>query len=174
MAEKVSEAPVDPLPPAFRMNPAVVRILLVCAAALVLPLALAVTGFTGIWKGTSKAADQAETVEPPGLRQTLEVIANGTLPEPTIDGGIRRFVFEKSEGFEKTVEEIQLLISRTRATAMQADESSSRWIVQVPAGEAPVFDTVLSSLRPAQLPSYPIQDRSDQVVFYEINLSRVP
>ena len=168
-----SESSVEPALPKFRMNAAAAKMLMICGVALLLPITLAVIGFSNIRKESASNADAAGLeAEPGGLRQTLEAIADEKLPAPKIESGARRFVFEKSAAFEQTVEELHDLIARSHGTAMQTDDS--RWIVQVPAAEAQKFDESLGSLKPVQLPSYPIQDKSEEVVFYEINLTRVP
>jgi hypothetical protein len=168
-----SESSVEPALPKFRMNAAAAKMLMICGVALLLPITLAVIGFSNFRKESTANADAAGLeAEPGGLRQTLEAIADEKLPAPKIEGGARRFVFEKSATFEQTVEEIHGLITRSHATAMQTDDS--RWIVKVPSAEAEKFNESLASLQPVQLPSYPIQDKSKEVVFYEINLRLVP
>jgi len=157
------------------MNAAAAKMLMICGLALLLPITLTVIGFSNLRKESAANADAVgPEAEPAGLRQTLEAIADEKLPPPKIEGGARRFVFEKSAAFEQTAQQIQGIIARSNATAMQTDDSRSRWIVQVPAAEAQKFDESLGSLKPVQLPSYPIQDKSEEVVFYEINLTRVP
>jgi len=175
MNSNLPETSSDPAPPKFRMNAAAAKMLMICGLALLLPITLTVIGFSNLRKESAANADAVgPEAEPAGLRQTLEAIADEKLPPPKIEGGARRFVFEKSAAFEQTAQQIQGIIARSNATAMQTDDSRSRWIVQVPAAEAQKFDESLGSLKPVQLPSYPIQDKSEEVVFYEINLTRVP
>ena len=174
----VADSFPDAIPPKFHMNRSVLRMLMVCGVALILPITLAVIGFSGLRKGASGEAGASAQGdaggEIAGLRETLETIANEKLPAPGIDGGTRRFVFEKSATYEKTADAIRQLLSSPEATAIPTDESRSRWIVKVPAASAKKFDETLTALKPVQLPSYPILDKSEEVIFYEINLTRVP
>jgi len=148
--------------------------LLLCAVALALPVALAVLGFSGM-KGKSQA-QPAETAAPQAeaFRGALESIADEKLPKPTLDTGARRFVFEKSEKFEETAQAVEKLLRSPEVIAVSTDDSNFRWIVQVPSESVGEFDQALFSFKPVAMPNYPIEDKSEKMVFYEIKIQKTP
>jgi hypothetical protein len=166
----------DELAPRFQLNGAVFKMLAVCAMALGLPIAVAVLGFWGIRdQAKESAAAQGAPIADSageGLRNSLESIAEEKLPSPRIDSGTRRFVFEKSDAYGQTAETIREILKSPDAVAISTDDTNTRWIVKVPSHTAQAFDWQLAQLHPVQLPSYPIDDRTDNFVFYEINLVR--
>jgi hypothetical protein len=168
-----TEAP-ECIEPKFQFNRSALKMLLLCAGALALPVALAVLGFSGM-KGKSQA-QTAETAAPQtdSFRGALESIADEKLPKPTLDTGARRFVFEKSEKFEETSQAIQKLLRSPEVIAVSTDDSNFRWIVQVPSNSVGEFDQALSLLKPVAMPNYPIQDKNEKMVFYEIKVQRSP
>lgn len=178
MKNSGSVSQADEITPKFRLNGAALQMLAVCAAALGLPIAVTLLGFWGI-RGPAKESATTQAVPSAvsagdGLRNTLESIADEKLPNPKIDSGTRRFVFGRSQTDEQTAETIRAILKSPDAVAISTDEMNTRWIVKVPSHTAQAFEWQLAQLNPVQLPSYPIDDKIDNIVFYEINISEIP
>ena len=167
--------------PRFRFNVQVFQIFGLVIIALALPFTILILGLLDIRKNTkpsgttiSEASTQTAT-EAPGLRATLDSIAESKLPMPALDDGIRRFSFilRKSNNSDS---EASLRSALNRVGAICVDTSKDhveKFLARVSLEKAQEFELTLISLDPTVKPLGGIDSKSaDSSLNYEITVLR--
>jgi hypothetical protein len=143
--------PEEPLPK-FRLNSQVFQIVGLLAVALALPITILILGVLGIQK---ERRDARQTLEPtpvaelPGLRQSLEAIADATLSVAPVDSPVRTFWLQaqSNEIVQKKRAELLDCFTRTPAGVVETGEMTNpHWIVSLPTGEVRAFESELQKL----------------------------
>jgi hypothetical protein len=167
--------------PRFRFNVQVFQIFGLVIIALALPFTILILGLLDIRKNTkpnvstiSEANNQGST-EAPGLRATLDSIAETKLPMLAFDDGIRRFSFilRKSNNSDS---EASLRSALNRVGAICVDTSKDhveKFLARVSLEKAQEFELTLISLDPTVKPLGGIDSKSaDSSLNYEITVLR--
>lgn len=143
--------PEEPLKK-FRLNPHVFQIVGLLAVALALPITILVLGVVGMQK---ERRDARETLEPtpvaelPGLRQSLEAIADAKLSVAPVGSPMRTFWLQaKSEEiFQKKRAELLDCFNSARAGVVETGEATNpHWIVSLQTEEGREFESELQKL----------------------------
>ena len=175
MNQKVTEEFSQSEQPKFRINAQVIQILALIVLALALPVTCLIMGFLEIRKNQSAGQIQSlEAPEVPGLRQSLEAVAEARLPVSTIDIGPRPFAFliSSQAASEKLQATLQNLVTRFSGVSLQSDavdNNSVRLLIQIPSDSVEKFEEELKLMKPSAQPS-PQIEISSKVSVYEIQL----
>jgi len=144
-----AQRPDEPLPK-FRVNAQVFQILGLLAVALALPITILVLGLIGMRKDRLNAPVESRisdsTAEVPGLRQSLESIAEANMPIGPVESPVRifRLRLDEAEKREKKGLELLDLFKRSDAGfAETGDSAQQSWIVTVEASRAALFENDL-------------------------------
>jgi hypothetical protein len=149
-----AQKPEEP-PPKFRVNAQVFQILGLLGVALALPITVLILGLNGIRKerqSTVVAEVQVSeaAAEVPGLRQSLESIADANLPVAPVESPIRifRLRYEDAAQREQMRSEVLELFKRSGIPFVETGEDAAdSWIVKVePNNGAESFENGLISL----------------------------
>jgi hypothetical protein len=148
-----AQRPEEPLPK-FRVNAQVFQILGLLGVALALPITILVLGLNGIRKerqSTVVAEVQVSeaAAEVPGLRQSLESIADANLPVGLVESPMRifRLRYEDVAQREQKRNEVLELIKRSGNPFVETGETAAdSWIVKVEPNSAESFENGLISL----------------------------
>lgn len=142
--------------PAFRLNSAVLRVILLSFAALVLPMALVVLFFV-------RKADDRPAPEVAQLRTSAEAASEKVLPAPSLTDGRRVLAFpDKGEAAEKRRKIILGAAEKVGASVLELD---GRILITVSPEKVSTFE--LEALLPPQANPRPA---AGDVVLYEIHL----
>jgi hypothetical protein len=175
MNQKVTEEFSQSDQPKFRINAQVVQILALIVLALALPVTCLIMGFLEIRKNQSAAqAPSIEAPEVPGIRQSLEAVAEARMPVSSIEIGPRAFAFLilSQAASEKLQATLQNLVTRCSGVSLQSDavdNNSVRLLIQIPSDSVEKFEEELKSMKPSAQPSTQIEIPS-KVSVYEIQL----
>ena len=167
--------------PRFRLNVQVFQIFGLVIIALALPFTILILGLLDIRKnnkpnGTtiSEGTTQVST-EAPGLRATLDSIAESKLPMPALDDGIRRFSFILRKS-NNAVSETSLRSALNSVGAICVDTSKDhveKFLAHASLEKAQEFELTLLSLDPTVKPLGGIDSRSaDSSLNFEITVQR--
>jgi len=143
--------PEEPLPK-FRLNPQVFQIVGLLAVALALPITILILGVVGIQKerrDAQETLEQTPVAELPGLRQSLEAIADATLSVAPVGSPVRTFWLqaESEEIVQKKRAELLDCFNRTHAGVVETGETTNpHWIVSLPTDEIRAFESELEKL----------------------------
>jgi len=137
--------------PKFRLNAQVFQILGLLAIALALPITILVLGLNGIWKRQKVEAPMNsqiwnDTTEVPGLRQSLESIAQDTLPVVPLESSMRIFRLQLAEPERNKLnpDAFLNLFRRSQASfAETGNAADASWIVTVKANQSFAFEEEL-------------------------------
>jgi hypothetical protein len=148
-----AQRPEEPLPK-FRVNAQVFQILGLLAVALALPITVLILGLNGIRKerqSTVVAEVQVSeaAAEVPGLRQSLESIADANLPVGLVESPMRifRLRYEDAAQREQKRNEVLELFKRSGIPFVETGEDAAdSWIVKVEPNSAESFENGLISL----------------------------
>jgi hypothetical protein len=149
-----AQRPEEPLPK-FRVNAQVLQILGLLGVALALPITVLILGLNGIRKerqSTVVAEVQVSeaAAEVPGLRQSLESIADANLPVGLVESPMRifRLRYEDAAQREQKRNEVLELFKRSGIPFVETGEDvADSWIVKVePNNGAESFENGLISL----------------------------
>jgi hypothetical protein len=143
----------EPLPK-FRVNAQVFQILGLLGVALALPFTVLILGLNGIRKerqSTVVAEVQVSeaAAEVPGLRQSLESIADANLPVGLVESPMRifRLRYEDAAQREQKRNEVLELFKRSGIPFVETGETAAdTWIVKVEPNSAESFENGLISL----------------------------
>jgi hypothetical protein len=136
--------------PKFRVNAQVFQILGLLAVALALPITILVLGLIGMRKDRLNAAVETRisdsTAEVPGLRQSLESIAEVNLPIAPVETPMRVFrlrldLAEKSK--KKRLELLDLLKQSNAGFVETGDSTQPSWIVTIESSRVALFENDL-------------------------------
>jgi len=143
------QRPDEPVP-IFRVNAQVFQILGLLAVALALPITILVLGLIGMRKDRLNAPAESRisdsTAEVPGLRQSLESIAEANMPIGPVESPVRifRLRLDEAEKREKKGLELLDLFKRSDAGfAETGDSAQQSWIVTVEPSRAALFENDL-------------------------------
>ena len=147
-----AQKPEEP-PPKFRVNAHVFQILGLLGVALALPITVLILGLNGIRKerqSTVVAESQVSeaAAEVPGLRQSLESIANANLPVGPVESPMRifRLRYEDAAQREQRRSEVLELFKRMGIPFVETGETAAdSWIVKVEPNGAESFENGLIS-----------------------------
>ena len=147
-----AQKPEEPVPK-FRINAQVFQILGLLGVALALPITVLILGLNGIRKerqSTVVAESQVSeaAAEVPGLRQSLESIANANLPVGPVESPMRifRLRYEDAAQREQRRSEVLELFKRTGIPFVETGEATAdSWIVNVEPNGAESFENGLIS-----------------------------
>ncbi|MFM8831537.1 MAG: hypothetical protein ACKOHM_11100 [Spartobacteria bacterium] len=145
-----AQNPEEP-PPKFRLNAQVFQILGLLGVALALPITVLILGLNGIQKEKQSSVVKEVQVsenaaEVPGLRQSLESIADAYLPFGPVESPMRIFGFryENAAQGEQKRSEILDLFKRSGIAFVETGESAAEsWIVKVETINAKSFEDSL-------------------------------
>jgi hypothetical protein len=145
-----AQRPEEPLPK-FRVNAQVFQILGLLAIALALPITILVLGLSGMRKDRLNAPVETQitdsTSEVPGLRQSLESIAEANLPIGHLESPICSIFSLRLDDADKSKKkrlEILELFRRSEAGfAETGDSAQPSWIVAVEPGRVEFFENGL-------------------------------
>ena len=144
-----AQRPDEPAPK-FRVNAQVFQILGLLAVALALPITILVLGLIGMRKDRLNAPVQTQisdsAAEVPGLRQSLESIAEANLPIGPVESPTRifRLRLDATEKSEKKRLEILDLFKRCDAGFAETGDSAQQiWIVTVESSRVENFENDL-------------------------------
>ena len=148
-----AQRPEEPLPK-FRVNAQVFQILGLLGVALALPITILILGLSGMRKDRLKAPVETQisdsTAEVPGLRQSLESIAEANLPIGPVESPMRifRLRYEDAAQREQKRNEVLELFKRSGIPFVETGEDAAdSWIVKVePNNGAESFENGLISL----------------------------
>jgi hypothetical protein len=136
--------------PKFRVNAQVFQILGLLAVALALPITILVLGLIGIRKDRLNAPVETQitdsTSEVPGLRQSLESIAEANLPIGPVESSMCIFSLrlDDAEKSKKKRLEILDLFKRSNAGFAETEDSSKiSWIVTIEPSRVDFFENAL-------------------------------
>jgi len=154
MSEMNSTPPPNQPEPKFRINPQVFQILGLLGVALALPITILILGINGIRKERlPTAAAQPQTAESvaevPGLRQSLESIANASLPVGAVDSPMRLFRLRPESPGQQTQKRAELLDFFKKSGVPFVETGippADSWVVQVEATNAESFEKGLISI----------------------------
>ena len=141
-----AQRPEEPLPK-FRVNAQVFQILGLLAIALALPITILVLGLSGMRKDRLKAPVETQitnsTSEVPGLRQSLESIAEANLPIGPVESPMRIFRLRLDEAGKHEKKRLEILDVFKRSNAGFAetgDSTQQSWIVTVEPSRVALFE----------------------------------
>ena len=144
-----AQRPEEPLPK-FRVNAQVFQILGLLAIALALPITILVLGLSGMRKDRLKAPVEAQitdsTFEVPGLRQSLESIAEANLPIGPVESPMRIFRLRLDEVGKHEKKRLELLDVFKRSNAGFAetgDFAMQSWLVAIGPNQERSFEEEL-------------------------------
>ena len=148
-----AQRPEEPLPK-FRVNAQVFQILGLLAVALALPITVLILGLNGIRKerqSTVVAEVQVSeaAAEVPGLRQSLESIADANLPVGLVESPMRIFSLRYEDAAQRVQKrnEVLELFKRSGIPFVETGETAAdTWIVKVEPNSAESFENGLISL----------------------------
>jgi len=148
-----AQRPEEPLPK-FRVNAQVFQILGLLAVALALPITVLILGLNGIRKETqstvlAEVQVSEAAAEVPGLRQSLESIADANLPVGLVESPMRifRLRYEDAAQREQKRNEVLELFKRSGIPFVETGETAAdTWIVKVEPNSAESFENGLISL----------------------------
>lgn len=134
----------------FRLNIQVFQILALLGIALALPLTILVLGILDIRKNQKTTTEPAKVEiasEIPGLRQSLESIAEVQWPETTMDSEMRvfkLFIGNEDNGQKKRSEIIDFLTNQLGSVFLELQEPDKQcWIVTWDATKTEEFEKTL-------------------------------
>lgn len=164
------ENPLPPLP-AFRLNPRVFQIILVILLALALPLTCLIMGLREIHKNRLSMPSEP-AAEVPGLRRSLENVADMNLPSPALPSASCStvFVLPDKTSLENRLIAIEAIIIKNGATFLPPlpDENGQfRILAQIPEAALSSFENDLRSLNPS---SYQRPPQDSKTSWHEIIL----
>jgi hypothetical protein len=187
MSETDPEQRPDEAVPKFRVNAQVFQILGLLAVALALPITILVLGLIGMRKDRLQSPVETRisdsTAEVPGLRQSLESIAEANLPIGPVESPMRIFrlrldATEKSE--KKRLELLDLFKRSNAGFAETGDSAQQSWIVTVESSQVDFFENDLIRMgfladRTGEGSKTSISDAdSKKSVLYKVNLESAP
>jgi hypothetical protein len=148
-----AQRPDEPVPK-FRVNAQVFQILGLLGVALALPITVLILGLNGIRKErqstvVAEAQVSEAAAEVPGLRQSLESIADANLPVGPVESPMRifRLRYENAAQREQRRSELLELFKRTGIPFVETGETAAdSWIVKVEPNGAESFENGLISL----------------------------
>jgi hypothetical protein len=144
-----AQRPEEPLPK-FRVNAQVFQILGLLAVALALPITILVLGLSGMRKDRLKASEEPrisnDAAEVPGLRQSLESIAEANMPIGPVESSMRIFRL-RADGAEnqekKRLEVVDFLKRSDAGFAETGDSAMQSWLVAIGANQERSFEEEL-------------------------------
>jgi len=181
-----AQRPEEPLPK-FRVNAQVFQILGLLGVALALPITILVLGLSGMRKDRLNAPVETQIsdsiAEVPGLRQSLESIAEANLPIGPVESPMRIFrlrldATEKSE--KKRLELLDLFKRSNAGFAETGDSAQQSWIVTVESSQVDFFENDLIRMgfladRTGEGSKTSFSDADSQKsVLYKVNLESAP
>ena len=181
-----AQRPDEPVPK-FRVNAQVFQILGLLAVALALPITILVLGLIGMRKDRlitpveNQISDS--TAEVPGLRQSLESIAEANLPIGPVESPMRIFRLRLDEGQKSGKKRLDLLDLFKRSDAGFAetgDSDQQSWIVTVESSRVALFENELIRLgflveRSGEGSETRVSDTvANQSVLYKVHLEGAP
>ena len=144
-----AQRPDEPVPK-FRVNAQVFQILGLLAVALALPITILVLGLIGMRKDRLNASVETRisdsTAEVPGLRQSLESIAEANLPIGPVESPMRIFRLRLDEAEKRDKKRLELLDMFKRSDAGFAetgDSAQQSWIVTLEPSRVVLFENDL-------------------------------
>ena len=187
MSETDPEQRPDEAVPKFRVNAQVFQILGLLAVALALPITILVLGLIGLRKDRLNAPVQTQisdsAAEVPGLRQSLESIADANLPIGPVESPMRIFrlrlnATEKSE--KKRLEILDLFKRCDAGFAETGDSAQPSWVVTVESSWVEFFENDLIRMgfladRTGEGSKPGVSAAgSNQLVLYKVHLEAAP
>ena len=181
-----AQRPDEPVPK-FRVNAQVFQILGLLAVALALPITILVLGLIGMRKDRlitpveNQISDS--TAEVPGLRQSLESIAEANLPIGPVESPMRIFRLRLDEGQKSGKKRLDLLDLFKRSDsgfAETGDSDQQSWIVTVESSRVALFENELIRLgflveRSGEGSETRVSDTvANQSVLYKVHLEGAP
>jgi hypothetical protein len=181
-----AQRPDEPVPK-FRVNAQVFQILGLLAVALALPITILILGLIGMRKDQLHSPVETQTsdatAEVPGLRQSLESIAEANLPIGPVESPMRIFrlrldVTEKSE--KKRLEILDLFKRCDAGFAETGDSAQQIWIVTVEPSRVALFENDLIRIgflgqKTGEGSETRVSDAdTNQSVLYKVNLDCTP
>ena len=147
-----AQRPDEPLPK-FRVNAQVFQILGLLAVALALPITILVLGLSGMHKDRVKASEEPrisdDAAEVPGLRQSLESIAEANMPIGSVKSSMRIFKLrvDGAENHEnKRLELLDFLKQLDVGFAETSDSAKQSWLVAIGANQAKLLEAELNRI----------------------------
>jgi len=141
-----AQRPEEPLPK-FRVNAQVFQILGLLAVALALPITILILGLSGMRKDRLKASEEPrisdDAAEVPGLRQSLESIAEANMPIGPVESSMRIFRLRADGGEnceKKRLEVLDFLKQLDVGLAETGDSAKQSWLVAIGANQATLFE----------------------------------
>ena len=181
-----AQRPEEPLPK-FRVNAQVFQILGLLAIALALPITILVLGLSGMRKDRLKAPVETQitdsTSEVPGLRQSLESIAEANLPIGPVESPMRIFRLRLDEAGKHEKKRLELLDVFKRSNAGFAetgDSTQQSWIVTVEPSRVALFENDLIQIgfldqKTGEGSETRVSDTdTNQLVLYKVHLDGAP
>jgi hypothetical protein len=181
-----AQRPDEPVPK-FRVNAQVFQILGLLAVALALPITILVLGLIGMRKDRLNASVETQitdsTAEVPGLRQSLESIAEANLPIGPVESPMRifRLRLDEAEKRDKTRLELLDVFKRSDAGfAETGDSAQQSWIVTVEPSRVALFENDLIRMgflgqKTVEGSETRVSDTdTNQSVLYKVNLEGAP
>jgi hypothetical protein len=181
-----SQRPEEPLPK-FRVNAQVFQILGLLAIALALPITILVLGLSGMRKDRLKAPVETQitdsTSEVPGLRQSLESIAEANLPIGPVESPMRIFRLRLDEAGKHEKKRLEILDVFKRSNAGFAetgDSTQQSWIVTVEPSRVALFENDLIQIgflgqKTGEGSETRVSDTdTNQSVLYKVHLDGAP
>ena len=181
-----AQRPDEPVPK-FRVNAQVFQILGLLAVALALPITILVLGLIGMRKDRLNASVETQitdsTAEVPGLRQSLESIAEANLPIGPVESPMRifRLRLDEAEKRDKTRLELLDMFKRSDAGfAETGDSAQQSWIVTVEPSRVALFENDLIRMgflgqKTGEGSETRVSDTdTNQSVLYKIHLEGAP
>ena len=187
MSETDPEQRPDEAVPKFRVNAQVFQILGLLAVALALPITILVLGLIGMRKDRLHPPVESlvsdSTAEVPGLRQSLESIAEAHMPIGPVESTMRIFrlrldATEKSK--KKRLELLDLFKRSNAGFAETGDSAQQSWIVTVESSRVDFFENDLIQIgfladRTGEGSKTSFSDADSQKsVLYKVNLETAP
>jgi len=180
------QRPEEPLPK-FRVNAQVFQILGLLAVALALPITILVLGLSGMRKDRLNAPVETQitdsTSEVPGLRQSLESIAEANLPIGPVESPMRilRLRLDEAGKHEKKRLEILDVFKRSNAGfAETGDFAMQSWLVAIGPNQERSFEEELLRMgflgeKTGEGSETRVSDTdANQSVLYKVHLDRAP
>jgi hypothetical protein len=140
----------DEAVPKFRVNAQVFQILGLLAVALALPISILVLGLIGIRKDRLNAPVETQitdsTSEVPGLRQSLESIAEANLPIGPVESSMCIFSLRLDDAGKSKKKRLEILdlFKRSNAGFAETEDSSKiSWIVTIEPSRVESFENAL-------------------------------
>ena len=181
-----AQRPDEPVPK-FRVNAQVFQILGLLVVALALPITILILGLIGMRKDRLHSPVETRisdsTAEVPGLRQSLESIAEANLPIGPVESPTRifRLRLDATEKSEKKRLEILDLFKRCDAGFAETGDSTQQiWIVTVEPSRVALFENDLIRMgflgqKTGEGSETGVSDAdTNQAVLYKVNLDCTP